>query len=77
MILNITHQAARLLATQDAQRAMKTCEYNGISFCRSEAFDDFRYEGLGDVIILNPKATLEDDVVKTYDEAYREVWHLA
>jgi hypothetical protein len=77
MILKITHQAAQLLAIQDAKRAMKGCGYDGVSFSCGEAFNDYRYEGLGDVLILNPKAKLEDDVVETYDTAYQEAWHRA
>ena len=77
MILKITHQAAQLLAVQDAKRAMKRCDYDGVSFSCGEAFNDYRYEGLGDVLILNPKAKLEDDVVETYDAAYRDAWHQA
>ena len=56
MILKITHQAAQLLAIQDAKRAMKACDYDGVSFSCREAFADYRYEGLGDVLILNPGA---------------------
>jgi hypothetical protein len=77
MTLKITHQVARLLAIQDAKRAMKACDYDGLSFTCGEAYADYRYEGLGDVLILNPGATLEDDVVETYDAAYRDAWHRA
>jgi hypothetical protein len=48
-----------------------------VSFTCGEAYADYRYEGLGDVLILNPGATLEDDVVQTYDAAYRDAWHRA
>ena len=77
MILKITQKAAQLLATQDAKRAMKACDYDGVSFSCREAFADYRYEGLGDVLILNSGAKLEDDVVETYDAAYRDAWHRA
>ena len=77
MILNITQKAAQLLAIQDAKRAMKACDYEGVSFSCREAYADYRYEGLGDVLILNPKAKLEDDVVETYNAAYRDAWHRA
>jgi len=77
MILKITHQAAQLLAIQDAKHAMRESDYDGVSFSCCEAFADYRYEGLGDVLILNPKAKLEDDVVATYDAAYRDAWHRA
>ena len=77
MTLTITHQAARLLAIQDAKRAMKACDYERVSFTCREAYADYRYEGLGDVLILNPGATLEGDVVETYDAAYRDAWHRA
>jgi hypothetical protein len=56
---------------------MKACDYEGVSFTCCETYADYRYEGLGDVLILNPKATLEDDVVETYDTAYRDAWHRA
>ena len=77
MILKITQKAAQLLAIQDAKRAMKACEYDGVSFSWRDTFADYRYEGLGDVLILNPNAKLEDDVVETYDAAYRDAWHRA
>ena len=77
MILKITHQAAQLLAIEDAKRAMKACNYEGVSFSCNEAYADYRYEGLGDVLILNSGAKLEDDVVETYDAAYRDAWHRA
>jgi len=77
MILTITHQAARLLAIQDAKRAMRQSDYNGVSFSCCEAFEDYRFEGLGDVLILNPGATVEEDVLQTYDAAYQEAWHRA
>jgi hypothetical protein len=77
MILKITHEAARLLAIQDAKRAMRQSDYNGVSFSCCEAFDDYRFEGLGDVLIFNPTVKLEDDVVQTYDAAYQEAWHRA
>jgi hypothetical protein len=77
MILMITHKAARLLAIQDAKRAMRQSDYNGVSFSCCEAFNDYRFEGLGDVLILNPGATVEKDVLQTYDTAYQEAWHRA
>ena len=77
MILKITQKAAQLLAIQDAKRAMKACDYDGVSFSCREAFADYRYEGLGDVLILNPKVKLEAGVVKAYDAAYRDAWHRA
>ena len=77
MILTITHKAARLLAIQDAKRAMRQSEYNGVSFACCEAFNDYRFEGLGDVLILNPGATVEAEVVQTYDAAYLDAWHRA
>ena len=77
MILKITHKAAQLLAIQDAKRAMKKCDYDGVSFTCGEAFADYRYKGLGDVLILNGGAKLEHDVVETYDAAYRDAWHRA
>jgi hypothetical protein len=73
----ITQQAARLLATRDALRAMEQSDYNGVSNECSEAFDDYRFEGLGDVLILNPGATVEKDVLDTYQAAYLEAWHRA
>jgi hypothetical protein len=77
MILMITHKAARLLAVQDAKRAMRNSDYDGVSFSCCEAFADYRYEGLGDVLILNPGAEIEEDVVQAYDAAYLEAWHRA
>ena len=77
MILKITHEAAQLLAIQDAKRAMKACDYDGVSFSCRDTYADYRYEGLGDVLILNPGAELDDDVVKSYDAAYRDAWHRA
>ena len=77
MILTITHQAARLLAIQDAKRAMRQSDYDGVSFACCEAFEDYRFEGLGDVLILNPGARVEQDVLQTYDAAYQEAWHRA
>lgn len=77
MILKITHQAAQRLAIQDAERAIRESDYDGVSFSCREAFADYRYEGLGDVLILNPKAKLEDDVVETYEAVYRDAWHRA
>ncbi|NNE19507.1 MAG: hypothetical protein HKN10_13615 [Myxococcales bacterium] len=77
MTLTITRQAARLLAIQDAKHAMKSCDYEGVSFTCREAYADYRYEGLGDVLILHPGATLEDDVVETYETTYRDAWHRA
>ncbi len=77
MILTITHKAARLLATQDAKRAMRQSDYDGVSFACCEAFSDYCFEGLGDVLILNPGATVEKDVLETYQAAYLEAWHRA
>ena len=77
MILTITHEAARKLAVEDAHRAMKAAEYDGVGFDRGDSYDDYRFQGLGDVLILNPGATLQDEVVQTYEQAYRETWHLA
>jgi hypothetical protein len=77
MILKITHKAARLLAIQDAKRAMQQSDYNGVSFSCCEAFDDYRYEGLGDVLIFNQGANIEEDVLQAYEAAYREAWHRA
>ena len=77
MILKITHKAAQLLAIQDAKRAMKKCDYDRVSFTCGESFADYRYKGLGDVLILNSGAKLEDDVVETYNAAYRDAWHRA
>ena len=77
MILKITQKAAQLLAIQDAKRAMKACDYDGVSFSCRDTFADYRYEGLGDVLILNSGAKLEDDVVETYNAAYRDAWHRA
>jgi hypothetical protein len=77
MILTITHKAARLLAIQDAKRAMRHGDYNGVSFACCEAFEDYRFEGLGDVLILNPGVRIEEDVVQAYDAAYLEAWHRA
>jgi hypothetical protein len=77
MILMITHKAARLLAIQDAKRAMRQSDYDGVSFSCREAFEDYRFEGLGDVLILNPGAMVDEDVVQTYEAAYLETWHRA
>ena len=77
MILTITHQAARLLAIQDAKRAMRQSDYEGVSFSCCEAFEDYRFEGLGDVLILNPGSMVEQDVLQTYETAYLETWHRA
>ena len=77
MILMITHKAARLLAIQDAKRAIRHSDYDGVSFACCEAFSDYRFEGLGDVLILNPGATVEAEVVQTYAAAYLEAWHRA
>jgi hypothetical protein len=77
MILTITHKAARLLAIQDAKRAMRQSDYDGVSFACCEAFEDYRFEGLGDVLILNPGAMVEQDVLQTYAAAYLEAWHRA
>ena len=56
---------------------MKACDYDGVGFSCREAFADYRYEDLGDVLILNPKAKLKADIVETYDAAYRDAWHRA
>ena len=77
MILMITHKAARLLAIQDAKRAMRQSDYDGVSFSCCEAFEDYRFEGPGDVLILNPGAMVEEDVLQTYETAYLETWHRA
>jgi hypothetical protein len=77
MILKLTHEAARLLAIQDATRAVHDTDYEGLSFECCEAFDDYRFEGLGDAILLNPGIEVEADVVDAYDAAYREAWHRA
>ncbi len=74
MIRTITPQAARLLATADALRAMEQSDYDGVSYECSEAFDDHRFEGLGDVILLNPGVEISEDIVQAYDAAYRETW---
>jgi hypothetical protein len=42
-----------------------------------EAFDDYRFEALGDVIILNPDIEFEADIVEAYDVAYRDAWNRA
>jgi hypothetical protein len=77
MILKITHEAARLLAIHDALRALEESDYDGVNYACCEAFDDYRFEGLGDVILNNPGIELEPDVVEAYDAAYREAWHRA
>jgi hypothetical protein len=74
MIRTITPQAARLLATQDALRAMKESDYDSVSYECSEGFDDHRFEALGDVILLNPGLEISEDIVQAYDVAYRETW---
>jgi len=74
MIRTITPQAARLLATRDALRAMEQSDYNGVSYEVSEAFDDHRFEALGDVILINPGLEISEDIVQAYDAAYRETW---
>ena len=74
MILKITQQAARLLATADALRAMEQSDYDGVSYECSEGFDDHRFEGLGDVILLSPGVEISEDIVQAYDSAYRETW---
>jgi hypothetical protein len=56
---------------------MRQSDYNGVSFSCCEAFHDYRFEGLGDVLILNPGVTVEEDVLQTYDAAYQEAWHRA
>ena len=76
MILKITQKAAQLLAIQDAKRAMKACDYDGVSFSCRDTFADYRYEGLGDVLILNPKAKLEADVVE-HAEGHGLNWRAA
>jgi hypothetical protein len=77
MIFKITHKAAQLLAIQDAKRAMRQSDYEGVTFSCCEAFNDHHFEGLGDVLILNPGATVEEDVLQTYETAYLETWHRA
>ncbi len=77
MILTITHKAAQLLAIQDAKRAMRQSDYDGVSFSCCEVFNDYCFEGLGDVLILNPGAAVEKDVLETYQAAYLEAWHRA
>ena len=74
MILKITEQAARLLAIHDALRAMEQSDYDGVSYECSEGFDEHRFEGLGDVILLNPGVEISEDIVQAYDSAYRETW---
>lgn len=74
MILKITHQAARLLATADALRAKEQSDDDGVSYECSDGFDDHRFEGLGDVIPLNPGLEVSEDIVQSHDAAYRETW---
>ena len=74
MIQKITAQDARLLAIQDATRAIEQSGYDGVSYECSEGFDDYRFEGLGDVILLNPGLEIAEDIVQVYDAAYRESW---
>ena len=45
-----------------------------MSYECSEGFDDHRFEGLGDVILLNPGLEISEDIVEAYDTAYRETW---
>jgi len=77
MILKITHEAARLLAIHDALRAMKESDYDGVSYACCEAFHDYRFEALGNVILHNPGIELEADIVEAYDAAYRDAWNRA
>ena len=56
---------------------MRQSDYDGVSFSCREAFNDYCFEGLGDVLILNPGATVEKDVLETYQAAYLEAWHRA
>jgi hypothetical protein len=56
---------------------MRQSDYNGVSFSCCEAFNDYRFEGLGDVLIFNPGATVEEDVLQIYDAAYLDAWHRA
>ena len=58
-------------------RAMKASRYNGVSYEGCEAFDDYRFEGLGDVIVLNPAIEISEDIVQVYDAAYRDGWNRA
>ena len=74
MIRTITPQAARLLAIRDALRAMEESDYDGVSYAPDETFDDYRFEALGDVILLNPGLQISEDIVEAYDAAYRETW---
>ena len=74
MILKITQQAARVLAIHDALRALEQSDYDGVSYSCDEAFDDYRFEALGDVILLNPGVEISEDIVQAYDTAYRETW---
>ncbi len=74
MIQKITQQDARLLATRDAVRAMEQSDYDGVSCACSEGFDDHRFEGLGDVILLNPGLEISENIVQAYDAVYRETW---
>ncbi len=74
MIRTITPQAARLLATRDALRAMEQSDYDGVSYAPDEAFDDHRFEALGDEILINPGLEISEDIVQAYDAAYRETW---
>lgn len=77
MIRMMTHESARLLATRDALRAMEQSDYNRVSYEGSEAFDDHRFEGLGDVIVLNAGLEISEDIVQAYDAAYRDAWNRA
>ena len=45
MILKITHKAAQLLAIQDAKRAMKKCDYDGVSFTCGESLRRLPLQG--------------------------------
>ena len=74
MMLKLTHEAARLLAIQDATRAMRDTDFDGASFECCEAFDDYRFAGLGDAILCNPGIEVEVAVVDAYDAAYRDAW---
>ncbi|NNE18174.1 MAG: hypothetical protein HKN10_06830 [Myxococcales bacterium] len=74
MILKLTQEAARILAMQDVARAMRDTDYDGASFECCEAFDDYRFAGLGDAILCNPGIEVEADVVEAYEVAYRTAW---
>jgi hypothetical protein len=67
MIRTITQHDARLLAIRDALRAMEQSDYDGVSNACSEGFDDHRFEGLGDVILLNPGVQMSEPNAQTDD----------